>query len=284
MYQSPSEERPIIKYRHNRFETQNDHLAKEEPLEIQLAHGPLAQRQRLNLAITMRTPGQDFDLVYGFLFTEGLIQSRKDVLQMRYPGVQLSVEAQENSILVELHPDLVFDEKRLQRHFYTSSSCGVCGKASLEMVQQHSAFVLPARHPLVSADLLLNLPQALLAAQSLFKHTGGIHATGLFATNGDLLHLREDVGRHNALDKVIGAALQKQELPLSDTILLLSGRAGFELVQKAVMAGIPIMAAIGAPSSLAVELAEAYNLTLLGFLRDGGFNLYTGEERIDFRS
>lgn len=284
MYQSPSEERPIIKYRHNRFETQNDHLAKEEPLEIQLAHGPLTQRQRLNLAITMRTPGQDFDLVYGFLFTEGLIQSRKDVLQMRYPGVQLSAEAQENSILVELHPDLVFDEKRLQRHFYTSSSCGVCGKASLEMVQQHSAFVLPAQQPFVSADLLLNLPQALLSAQSLFKHTGGIHATGLFTINGDLLHLREDVGRHNALDKVIGAALQKQELPLSDTILLLSGRAGFELVQKAVMAGIPIVAAVGAPSSLAVELAEAYSLTLLGFLRDGGFNLYTGEERIDFRS
>lgn len=284
MYQAPIQERRILKFRHQQFSSQQDHLVVEEPLEIQLAHGPLAQRQRLNLAITMRTPGQDFDLVYGFLFTEGLIQSRKDVLQMRYLGVQLSPEAQENSILVELRPDLVFDEKRLQRHFYTSSSCGICGKASLEMVQQHSAFVLPTQLPLVSADLLLSLPELLLSSQSLFQDTGGIHATGLFATNGDLLYLREDVGRHNALDKVIGAALQKQELPLSDAILLASGRAGFELVQKTVMAGIPVMAAVGAPSSLAVELAEAYNLTLIGFLRNGGFNIYTGKERINFKS
>lgn len=284
MYQSPSKERTILKFRHNQLILQPDYLAVEEPLEIQLAHGPLAQRQRLNLAVTMRTPGHDFDLVYGFLFTEGLIQTRKDVLQMRYPGVQLSTEAQENSILVELRPDLVFDEGRLQRHFYTSSSCGICGKASLEMVQQHSAFVLSTHQPLISTDLLLNLPELLLSAQSLFQNTGGIHATGLFDINGDLLYLREDVGRHNALDKVIGAALQKQELPLSETILLVSGRAGFELVQKAVMAGIPMMAAVGAPSSLAVELAEAYNLTLIGFLRDGGFNIYTGEERIDFKN
>lgn len=284
MYQAPTQERSILKFRHEQFSSQQDQLVVEEPLEIQLAHGPLSQRQRLNLAITMRTPGQDFDLVYGFLLTEGLIQTRKDVLQMRYPGVQLSTEAQENSILVELRPDLVFDEERLQRHFYTSSSCGICGKASLEMVQQHSAFVLPTHQPLVSTDLLLNLPELLLSSQSLFRHTGGIHATGLFTVNGALLYLREDVGRHNALDKVIGAALQKQELPLSETILLVSGRAGFELVQKAVMAGIPMMAAVGAPSSLAVELAEAYNLTLVGFLRDGGFNIYTGEERIVFKS
>lgn len=284
MYQSPSEERSIIRFRHNQFEAQNDHLAKEDPLEIQVAYGPVRQRQRLSLAVTMRTPGQDFDLVYGFLFTEGLIQLRKDVLHMRYPGAQLSAEAQENSILVELHPDLVFDEKRLQRHFYTSSSCGVCGKASLEMVQQHSTFILPARQPLISFEQLLALPGLLLASQSLFNCTGGIHATGLFTPTGDLLYLREDVGRHNALDKVIGAALQKQEFPLSNNILLVSGRAGFELVQKAVMAGIPIMAAVGAPSSLAVELAEAYGLTLIGFLREGGFNVYTGEERILFKS
>ncbi|MDX2068089.1 MAG: formate dehydrogenase accessory sulfurtransferase FdhD [Haliscomenobacter sp.] len=280
MYQSSTRERAIIKFRDNRFETLNDHLASEEPLEIQLAYGPVSQRQQMSLAVTMRTPGADFDLVYGFLFTEGLIQSRKDVLQMRYPGVQLSPEAQENSILVELHPSARFDAARLQRHFYTSSSCGICGKASLEMVQSQSAFLLSTHQPIIHPDILLGLPEALLPQQSLFNHTGGIHAAGLFSSRGDLLYLREDVGRHNALDKVIGAVLQKQSLPLSDTILLVSGRAGFELVQKAVMAGIPIMAAVGAPSSLAVELAEAHNLTLVGFLRDGGFNIYTGGERI----
>ena len=199
---------------------------------------------------------------------------------MRYLGVQLSPEAQENSILVELHPSARFDAARLQRHFYTSSSCGICGKASLEMVQNQSAFLLPAHQPVISPETLLHLPEALLPQQSLFNHTGGIHAAGLFSSSGDLLYLREDVGRHNALDKVIGAALQKKEFPLNDNILLVSGRAGFELVQKTVMAGIPIMAAVGAPSSLAVELAEAQNLTLVGFLRDGGFNIYTGGERI----
>ena len=284
MYQTPSRERTIIKYRPNYFASQNDHLAGEEPLEIQLAYGPLGQRQQMNLAVTMRTPGADFDLVYGFLFTEGLIQGRKDVLQLRYPGVQLSPEAQENSILVELHPSARFDAARLQRHFYTSSSCGICGKASLEMVQNQSAFLLPTHQPILSPETLLRLPEALLTQQSLFNYTGGIHATGLFSSSGDLLYLREDVGRHNALDKVIGAALQKKEFPLSDTILLVSGRAGFELVQKAVMAGIPIMAAIGAPSSLAVELAEVHNLTLVGFLREGGFNIYTGGERIELRN
>ena len=284
MYQTPSRERTIIKYRHNYFASQNDHLASEEPLEIQLAYGPLGQRQQMSLAVTMRTPGADSDLVYGFLFTEGLIQGRKDVLQLRYPGVQLSPEAQENSILVELHPSARFDAARLQRHFYTSSSCGICGKASLEMVQNQSAFLLPTHQPILSPETLLRLPEALHTQQSLFNYTGGIHATGLFSSSGDLLYLREDVGRHNALDKVIGAALQKKEFPLSDTILLVSGRAGFELVQKAVMAGIPIMAAIGAPSSLAVELAEAHNLTLVGFLREGGFNIYTGGERIQLKN
>lgn len=283
MYQSPTEERTILKFRHNQLHTQNDYLVREEPLEIQVAYGPSTQRQRLNLAVTMRTPGQDFDLVYGFLFTEGLIKGRKDVLQMRYPGVQLSAEAQENSMLVELHPDLAFDPERLQRHFYTSSSCGICGKASLEMVQQHSAFVLPLQQGIVTSSTLLNLSSTMRSAQPLFNDTGGIHATGLFSLKGELRYLREDVGRHNALDKVLGAAIQKQELPLNNTILLVSGRAGFELIQKAVMVGIPVMAAVGAPSSLALELAEAHNLTLVGFLREGGFNVYTGGERIEFK-
>lgn len=281
MYQPPIRDVSIVKYQNGQFQTLSDYLAAEEPLEIQLAFGPIGQREQRSLAVTMRTPGQDFDLVYGFLYTEGIIHGKNEVLQMRYTGAQLSPDAQENSVLVELHPDAQFDFERLNRHFYTSSSCGICGKASLEMVQTHTPFLLPAGAPQINPEILLQLPALLSPAQSLFGHTGGIHASGLFSVDGNLLLSREDIGRHNALDKVIGAALQKMVFPLSSTILFLSGRAGFELVQKALMGGIPVIAAVGAPSSLAVELAEAHNLTLIGFLRDGRFNVYTGRERLN---
>lgn len=280
MYQSPIRKVQILKYQDGQFSPRTDHLATEEPLEIQLSFGPSEQRTQRSLAITMRTPGQDFDLVYGFLFTEGIIHRRNDVIQMRYPGNQLDPEAQENIVLVELHPHTNFDFERLNRHFYTSSSCGICGKTSLEMVQPHAHFLLDPLNPQVTPPILLRLPQLLLPQQSLFGRTGGIHAAGLFSATGDLLLLREDVGRHNAVDKVLGAALQKHDFPLRTEILLVSGRAGFELVQKAIMAGLSVMAAVGAPSSLATELAEAHNLTLIGFLRDGSFNVYTGKERI----
>lgn len=280
MYQSPIRKVQILKYQDGQFSLRTDHLATEEPLEIQLSFGPSEQRTQRSLAITMRTPGQDFDLVYGFLFTEGIIHRRNDVIQMRYPGNQLDPEAQENIVLVELHPHINFDFERLKRHFYTSSSCGICGKTSLEMVQPHAHFLLDPLNPQVTPSILLRLPQLLLPQQSLFGRTGGIHAAGLFSAAGDLLLLREDVGRHNAVDKVLGAALQKHDFPLRTEILLVSGRAGFELVQKAIMAGLSVMAAVGAPSSLATELAEAHNLTLIGFLRDGSFNVYTGKERI----
>lgn len=280
MYQSPIRKVQILKYQDGQFSQRTDHLATEEPLEIQLSFGASEQRTQRSLAITMRTPGQDFDLVYGFLFTEGIIHRRNDVIQMRYPGNQLDPEAQENIVLVELHPHTNFDFERLNRHFYTSSSCGICGKTSLEMVQPHAHFLLDPLNPQVTPPILLRLPQLLLPQQSLFGRTGGIHAAGLFSAAGDLLLLREDVGRHNAVDKVLGAALQKHDFPLRTEILLVSGRAGFELVQKAIMAGLSVMAAVGAPSSLATELAEAHNLTLIGFLRDGSFNVYTGKERI----
>ncbi|MBK9490411.1 MAG: formate dehydrogenase accessory sulfurtransferase FdhD [Haliscomenobacter sp.] len=280
MYQSPIRKVQILKYQNGQFSQRTDHLATEEPLEIQLSFGASEQRTQRSLAITMRTPGQDFDLVYGFLFTEGIIHRRGDVIQMRYPGNQLDPEAQENIVLVELHPHTNFDFERLNRHFYTSSSCGICGKTSLEMVQPHAHFLLDPLNPQVTPPILLRLPQLLLPQQSLFGRTGGIHAAGLFSAAGDLLLLREDVGRHNAVDKVLGAALQKHDFPLRTEILLVSGRAGFELVQKAIMAGLSVMAAVGAPSSLATELAEAHNLTLIGFLRDGSFNVYTGKERI----
>ena len=280
MYQSPIRKVQILKFQDGQFSQRTDHLATEEPLEIQLSFGASEQRTQRSLAITMRTPGQDFDLVYGFLFTEGIIHRRNDVIQMRYPGNQLDPEAQENIILVELHPHTNFDFERLNRHFYTSSSCGICGKTSLEMVQPHAHFLLDPLNPQVTPPILLRLPQLLLPQQSLFGRTGGIHAAGLFSAAGDLLLLREDVGRHNAVDKVLGAALQKHDFPLRTEILLVSGRAGFELVQKAIMAGLSVMAAVGAPSSLATELAEEHNLTLIGFLRDGSFNVYTGKERI----
>jgi FdhD protein len=257
-----------------------DVLAVEEPLEIRLSFGPSAQRQTKSLAVTMRTPGADFDLVTGFLYTEGIIAAREDVLQIRFVGEQLSLEAQENVVQVDLKASVPVDFEKLNRHFYTASSCGICGKASLEMVQMACPFVLLSEFPKLAPAILLTIPDQLRQQQSLFALTGGIHAAGLFSAQGELLFLREDVGRHNALDKVIGAALQKMPLPLKDTLLMVSGRASFELVQKALMAGIPILAAVGAPSSLAAELAEAYNMTLIGFLRGQQFNVYSGLERL----
>jgi FdhD protein len=281
MYQKPTRRQSILKYQANHLQAFEDELVSEEPLEIRLAHGPIGQRQEQILSVTMRTPGQDFDLALGFLCAENFISKRADILQWRYIGTQLSDEAQENVILLELAPQLRFDAQALQRHFYASSSCGVCGKAALDMVQVNPNFLLRPAWPKVNAHDLLQWPAMLQQSQSLFARTGGIHAAALFSLEGQLVYLREDVGRHNAVDKVIGAALQDQHLPLHNMILLVSGRAGFELVQKALLAGIPLMAAVGAPSSLAVDLAEAHGMTLVGFLRDGRFNVYTGAERIE---
>lgn len=257
-----------------------DILALEEPLEIQIGYGKGAAHTRKSLAVTMRTPGDDFDLAVGFLFTEGIITHAHHIVQMRYVTAQLDESAQENSLLVELHPDLQFDFDKLNRHFYTSSSCGVCGKASIDMVQMTCSFLLPKNEPKITPELLFSLPQQLDQQQTLFAATGGIHAAALFDSNGNLQFLREDVGRHNALDKLIGAALKMDAIPLSKSIILVSGRIGFELVQKSLMAGVPILAAVGAASSLAVELAEENGMTLVGFLRGEKGNIYTGRERL----
>jgi FdhD protein len=259
--------------------SQLDMLAVEEPLEIQIAFGAMHTRHRQSLAVTMRTPGQDFDLAMGFLFTEGIISRAADVLLMRFAGEQLPETAQENVLLVELRPGLDIDMQRLSRHFYTASSCGICGKASIEMVQTHTCFSLLSNEPSLTREVLFALPEALAASQEAFAHTGGIHAAGLFDAAGKLLLLREDVGRHNAVDKLVGAALSRGLVPLSRHILLVSGRAGFELVQKSLMAGVPVLASVGAPSSLSVELAETYGMTLIGFLRQGRFNVYAGKQR-----
>ncbi|MBL7847191.1 MAG: formate dehydrogenase accessory sulfurtransferase FdhD [Cyclobacteriaceae bacterium] len=244
-------------------------LAVEEPLEIRIATG--SAQADSPVSISMRTPGHDEELAIGFLFTEGLIRDRRDVN---------AVETQENSTRVVLRPDLVPDIKKLDRNFYTTSSCGVCGKASLDAVSTKSAFGPAENTFTVSSTVLNSLQEKLSGHQKIFNMTGGLHASALFNKDGSLLLVREDVGRHNALDKVIGASLMNQQLPLSDSILLLSGRISFELVQKACMAGIPFIAAIGAPSSLAVTLAEENNVTLVGFLRDNRYTIYSGVQRI----
>lgn len=253
--------------------SREDQLAEESPLEIRLEYGPAHHRKRLPIAVTMRTPGQDEDLALGFLFTEAIIGSITQVQAVEYQPAL-------NRVTIALDSSVSIDPSRLDRHFYTTSSCGVCGKGSLEMVETVSCYFPQPGHPRVTVDVLCGLAQKLRADQSLFELTGGIHAAGLFDPAGELLLLREDIGRHNAVDKLIGACLRKQQLPLRDHLLVLSGRIGFELVQKATMAGIPVIAAVGAPSSLAVELAQANDMTLVGFLREERMNVYCGIERI----
>ncbi len=250
----------------------DDLLVIEEPLEIRLGHGPLTQREEFRMSVTMRTPGHDTDLVLGFLFTEGLVSALGQLVRVEHCR-QVKEEEQGNVVRAELAPEVPLDPAQWQRHFYTTSSCGVCGKSSLEAVHVRRTRPVAPFHP-VAPEVIVALPERMRKAQTVFRHTGGIHAAALFDLNGDLLILREDVGRHNAVDKVIGAALLAGA-DLHACILLVSGRAGFELVQKSVVAGIPVMAAVGAPSSLAVRLAQESGLTLIGFLRDDRFNMYT---------
>ncbi len=233
------------------------------------------------LTITMRTPGDDFDLAVGFLVSEGVVRSAGDVITARYcAGATDDGTNTYNIVDVELDPAVPLPDLSLERNFYTTSSCGLCGKASLDAVRTTVAWSV-ADDPLeVSAALLAEIPDRLRAAQQVFERTGGLHAAGLFSAEGELLCIREDVGRHNAVDKVIGHALREGLLPLRGTILMVSGRASFELVQKAVMAGVPMLAAVSAPSSLAAELADDHGLTLVGFLRGASMNVYTGAERL----
>jgi FdhD protein len=231
-----------------------DLLAVEEPLQIRV--------NGRDLSITMRTPGHDRELAAGFLFTEGILTTPADVL---------AIDSRENSVALTLTDGV---DTGAARNFYTTSSCGVCGKASIEALHAAGCAMLPPAR--VAREVIHALPEKLRAAQSVFEHTGGLHGAALFDTAGNLEMVREDVGRHNAVDKLIGAAFLDRRLPLADRVLMLSGRASFELVQKAVMAGIPVVAAVGAPSSLAVETARRFGMTLLGFVRNGRFNIYSG--------
>ncbi|MBL7953062.1 MAG: formate dehydrogenase accessory sulfurtransferase FdhD [Flavobacteriales bacterium] len=249
----------------------DDLLVTEEPLEIRLGFGNSEHRREIRLSVTMRTPGHDEDLVRGFLHSEGIVAREEELLRV-VPCANVREEEQGNVVRAELHPSVELDPARWQRNFYTTSSCGVCGKSSIEAVH------LQCKRPLVpmgaiDPGILTALPERMRMAQTVFRHTGGIHAAALFDRKGELLVLREDVGRHNAVDKVIGAALST-DMPLVSSMLLVSGRAGFELVQKCVVVGVPVMAAIGAPSSLAVKLAQESGLCLIGFLRGERFNIY----------
>lgn len=259
----------ITKYKGTEHWETTDQLAVEEPLEIRLEYGPVLKRKSQNLSITMRTPGADEDLATGFLFTEGIVRRAADLFSVKVWG--------ENMVMVSLQPDFDFDFKKLERHFYTSSSCGVCGKSSMDAVKITANASFSANKPVfpIQPEVIYSLPDKLRQVQNTFDATGGLHACAIFDLQGNLLALREDVGRHNALDKLIGHYLKQGEIPLAEHILLLSGRASFELLQKAAMAGIRMVCAVGAPSSLAVETAAAFGIVLIGFLREGRFNVYT---------
>ncbi|MFK0236905.1 formate dehydrogenase accessory sulfurtransferase FdhD [Streptomyces vinaceus] len=271
-----TERRRVIRVRGGAAGVRPDTLVAEEPLEIRLNGKPLA--------ITMRTPGDDFALAVGFLVSEGVLASAEDVRAVTYcEGATEDGSNTYNVVNVQLAPGVALPDITLERNVYTTSSCGLCGKASLDAVRTATRFPLPsaAEDPVrIPARLLAELPDRLRAAQKVFESTGGLHAAGLFSPEGRLLDVREDVGRHNAVDKIVGRALQAGHLPLAGAVLLVSGRASFELAQKAVMAGVPVLAAVSAPSSLAVDLALDSGLTLIGFLRGPDMNIYAGEDRI----
>ena len=253
-----------------------DTLATEEPMEIRLVSGDVRQ----TVAVTMRTPGADFELAAGFLYGEGIVSSPEDILKISYcVSADLGVEQQYNIVNVELRGDRSYDLRSLERHFYTTSACGVCGKASLEQLELRGCPVIPPG-PKVAAQTIYALPNKLREAQGLFEATGGLHAAALFDASGELVALKEDVGRHNATDKLIGWALLEERLPLSNHLVMVSGRSSFEILQKCLAAGVPIVCAISAPSSLAVDVAQQFGITLVGFLRGNKFNVYSGFDRI----
>ncbi|WP_330461478.1 formate dehydrogenase accessory sulfurtransferase FdhD [Streptomyces sp. NBC_00820] len=266
--------RRVLRIRDGVSSYRPDTLAAEEPMEIRVNGRPLT--------VTMRTPGDDFDLAAGFLVSEGVAHKEADVAGIRYcAGATSDGGNTYNVVDVVLGAGVEAPDASLERNFYTTSSCGLCGKASLDAVRTTAAWTVAEDRLNVGPEMLASLPNKLRAAQKVFDSTGGLHAAGLFSSDGELLCLREDVGRHNAVDKVVGHALREGLLPLRGSMLMVSGRASFELVQKAVMAGIPLLAAVSAPSSLAVDLAAESGLTLVGFLRGNSMNVYTGAERLE---
>lgn len=277
---------PIKKFIDQAFLNEVDCVAVEEPLEIRLTYSDeVGKELTQTITVTMRTPGDDIDLALGFLYTEGVIEELTDVIDASACGPVLNQAQSQNIVRVSLHKNIKVNLAPLDRNNFTNSSCGICGKTSIEALRtklpQHLANQVRGREdPHCSWSVIVKLPDLLRRSQSLFEQTGGLHASALFTAQGELVALREDVGRHNALDKLIGHAFRHHLLPLVDKVLLVSGRVSFELVQKASMAGIPIIAAVGAPSSLALELAEERGMSLVGFVRNQRFNVYCGSQRI----
>ena len=257
-----------------------DHVAVEEPLEIRLGYSTPEGRTATSISITMRTPGDDAELAVGFLYSECIIESAADVASVESCGPPAPDSGNHNIIRVDLKSHVAVDLGRLQRHFYTTSSCGVCGKSSLDALRITGAKVLSSEPGQFSQEVLKAMPDALRDRQQIFDQTGGLHAAAAFDSQGEIVVVHEDVGRHNAVDKVVGALLTQDLLPASELGLIVSGRASFELMQKTLVAGIPLLAAVSAPSSLAVQLANEFNVSLVGFLRGNAFNIYSAGERI----
>lgn len=280
MMQSASKEIPIHRWKKGELYELDDMISVEEPLEIRLAFYTQSAKERHQVSVTMRTPGNDEDLAIGFLYTENLIPSFEQIesIQRLDPGFRKS--QRDNIIQITLQPGYQPDIALLSRHFYTTSSCGVCGKTSIDLVQSLVETRIAPPPLFIAASVIASLPDKLEEVQKEFASTGAIHAAALFDPQGEFVALREDVGRHNALDKLIGHCLRENLLPLDQHVLLLSGRASFELLQKASMAGIQMVAAVGAPSSLAVQLAEDAGISLLGFVKKERMNIYTHSHRI----
>jgi FdhD protein len=262
----------VVEWDDGKSRRKEDYLAAEEPLEIRIGDAPLS--------VTMRTPGHDIELAAGFLFTEGLVRRRAQIVSLEELDSGSADENRGNVVVAKLASDADYDSESMRRNFFAASSCGICGKASIDSVRSRT---LSAPNPdfRLDSEILVKLPDALRESQAVFGRTGGLHAAALFDASGKLLVLREDIGRHNAVDKVIGWALLENRLPLGETILLVSGRGGFEIVQKAIVAGLPVVASVSAPSSLAVQLAREMGQTLIGFLRGRRFVVYSGENRIE---
>ncbi|WP_449399099.1 formate dehydrogenase accessory sulfurtransferase FdhD [Chryseobacterium wanjuense] len=264
----------IIKMNDESRSFATDYVSVEEPLEIRVQYSKNEIRETKNISVTMRTPGHDAELAVGFLFTEGIISGYHQIKNVHYANTECS-RSNDNVVIIELIDGLIPQLMNADRNFYTTSSCGVCGKGSIASIKTQSVFKNSERKDLsLDCQILYQLPERLRSTQYNFSSTGGIHASGLFTLQGELIELREDVGRHNALDKLIGYSLQAGFMPIQNKILLLSGRASFELIQKAAMAGISVVAAIGAPSSLAVEVAKEFDITLIGFLKQNRMNIY----------
>jgi len=263
----------------NNTSEKSDVVIQESPLQIIVAYGEVNNRKKETLSVTMRTPGSDFEMVTGFLFCEGFIQSASDILSMRFIGNPVDITLQENTMLVEIAAHVSFNIENKKRNFLSAASCGFCGKTNADMINQQ-AFIPLTNTFKINVECLYHLPELLNRSQNLFTQTGGAHAVALINAEGNIIYTREDVGRHNAMDKLVGYMLKRKLLPLNNYMVLFSGRLSYELLQKSLIAGIPIVCAIGAPSSLAIEMAEDNGITLIGFLKNDSFNIYCGAERI----